>query len=327
MHSFGISKQLKIAKVEDSTKVPQKFRYPFFTEMLWYALAKYVRTLLGRSHLVDEPDREDELQTRPHTHLTHYELFGLKEIVMYLYDLPPHRKNVPELIRDPVQLIKDVRGLVERHCRDVPALAITGRPVLVADPDRDDSHANGLNNGSADNSSQVASIKTEADASAAENFVTPVKATPSKAAKGSSSKKKAADAGENGEERNGSAASTPRRRRRRCKVCVPCNSTECGQCAFCLDMVSICLISATKGQHFEQFFFWYFDADQIRRPGTCQANVHEATMLAADAARHRTVHILQFGWLAADAGCCTASKVAQCPGPGTVGADGVLGLL
>ncbi|XP_075146747.1 lysine demethylase 2 [Haematobia irritans] len=131
LHSFGIVKQLKTAQVEDSTKVPQKFRYPFFTEMLWYVLARYVYVLLGHSHLEGEPSiDEDEMASRPHIHLTHYELFGLKEIVMYLYDLPPNKKNVPELVRDPVALIKDVRTLVERHCKDKPELAITGESVL-----------------------------------------------------------------------------------------------------------------------------------------------------------------------------------------------------
>lgn len=242
LHSFGISKQLKIAKVEDSTKVPQKFRYPFFTEMLWYALAKYVRTLLGRSHLEDEPDCEKELEGKPHIHLTHYELFGLKEIVMYLYDLPPHRKNVPELICDPVRLIKDVRSLVERHCRDIPELAVTGRPVLFADPDPvpDVTNSNGTNNGSTETSSsqqaeQKVNVKVESDS----NETSPKDKPTNNKAKGSGSKKKANDSIENGtgDERNGNSANAPRRRRRRCKICKPCNSTECGQCAFCLDMV------------------------------------------------------------------------------------------
>lgn len=78
LHSFGILKQLKIAQVEDATKVPQKFRYPFFTEMLWHVLVKYVYTLLGRSHLEGEMNREQEVADKPHAHLTHYELFGLK---------------------------------------------------------------------------------------------------------------------------------------------------------------------------------------------------------------------------------------------------------
>lgn len=85
LHSFGIVKQLKIAQVEDSTKVPQKFRYPFFTEMLWYVLAKYVFILLGRSHLDGEENREDELIGKPHIHLTHYELFGLKVNILYFF--------------------------------------------------------------------------------------------------------------------------------------------------------------------------------------------------------------------------------------------------
>lgn len=86
LHSFGIVKQLKIAQVEDSTKVPQKFRYPFFTEMLWYVLAKYVFTLLGRSHLEGESSREEELNGKPHVHLTNYELFGLKvKKLMYYF--------------------------------------------------------------------------------------------------------------------------------------------------------------------------------------------------------------------------------------------------
>ncbi|KAL7727299.1 hypothetical protein ACLKA6_016047 [Drosophila palustris] len=131
LHSFGIVKQLKTASVEDNTKVPQKFRYPFFTEMLWYVLARYVYTLLGHSHLDGEPSAsEAEMAARPHTHLTHYELFGLKEIVMYLYDLQPQKKNVPSLVLDPVALIKDVRTLVERHCKDQQDLAVTGMSVL-----------------------------------------------------------------------------------------------------------------------------------------------------------------------------------------------------
>ena len=40
LHSFGIEMQIKIAQVENRTKVPQKFRYPFFNRMLWYVLLR-----------------------------------------------------------------------------------------------------------------------------------------------------------------------------------------------------------------------------------------------------------------------------------------------
>lgn len=90
LHAYSIEKQLRIAQVEDTThvseredllinagnlcvtfnlyfffyqtltiennsfQVPQKFRYPFFTEMLWYVLERYVHCVLGRSHLDPE---------------------------------------------------------------------------------------------------------------------------------------------------------------------------------------------------------------------------------------------------------------------------------
>lgn len=67
-------------------------------------------------------------------HLTPYELHGLKAIVMYLHSLPSTKKNVPELIHDPVELIHDVRCLVEQHRHDLPENAVTGLPILPPPP-------------------------------------------------------------------------------------------------------------------------------------------------------------------------------------------------
>lgn len=50
LHSFSIETQLRIAQLEDATRVPNKFRFPFYTEMLWYVLERYVQALLGSSH-------------------------------------------------------------------------------------------------------------------------------------------------------------------------------------------------------------------------------------------------------------------------------------
>lgn len=112
--------------------MPQKFRYPFFTEMLWYVLERYVHCLLGRTHLNDTGDKPPSvLPDRPHVHLTQQELHGLKAIVMYLHTLPTNRKNVPDLITNPVALINDVRNLIGIHRYDDKNLAITGIPVLT----------------------------------------------------------------------------------------------------------------------------------------------------------------------------------------------------
>lgn len=64
---------------------------------------------------------------------SHYIIFYfvLKEIVMYLHMLPPHKKNVPELLKDPVSLIQDVRTLIGLHRQDNRELAVTGRPILA----------------------------------------------------------------------------------------------------------------------------------------------------------------------------------------------------
>ena len=35
LHSFAIEKQIRVAQIEEITKDPQKFRFPFFTELQW----------------------------------------------------------------------------------------------------------------------------------------------------------------------------------------------------------------------------------------------------------------------------------------------------
>lgn len=52
---------------------------------------------------------------------------------MYLHTLPTNRKNVPDLITNPVALINDVRTLIGIHRYDDKNLAITGVPVLTGE--------------------------------------------------------------------------------------------------------------------------------------------------------------------------------------------------
>jgi F-box/leucine-rich repeat protein 10/11 len=235
LHSFGIVKQLKIATVEEQTKVPAKFRYPFFTEMLWYVLAKYVYTLLGTSHLEGEPDRTEEVNQKPHVHLTHYELYGLKEIVLYLYDLAPNKKNVPELIKDPVALIKDVRGLVERHCKDNPQLAITGVPVLKPELNtyiRQYDYANNQINIPTDMRAiedAPGSPQEQRGERDEASFVSPAATNNRFGARGPYKKNGTANGTGEGKPNFG-----PRRRRTRCKTCEACQRSDCGECTFCL---------------------------------------------------------------------------------------------
>lgn len=70
-------------------QVPQKFRYPFFTEMLWYVLDRYVGSLLGRTHLIIEGQSPPPPPPDDHVHLTQNELHGLK--VPRFYELNESR--------------------------------------------------------------------------------------------------------------------------------------------------------------------------------------------------------------------------------------------
>uniref|UniRef100_A0AAR2L112 [histone H3]-dimethyl-L-lysine(36) demethylase n=1 Tax=Pygocentrus nattereri TaxID=42514 RepID=A0AAR2L112_PYGNA len=54
LHSFNIPMQLNIYSIEDRTRVPAKFRYPFYYEMCWYVLERYLYSLTNTSYLIPE---------------------------------------------------------------------------------------------------------------------------------------------------------------------------------------------------------------------------------------------------------------------------------
>ncbi|XP_035753885.1 lysine-specific demethylase 2A [Egretta garzetta] len=58
LHSFNIPMQLRIYSIEDRTRVPNKFRYPFYYEMCWYVLERYVYCITSRSHLTKDFQKE-----------------------------------------------------------------------------------------------------------------------------------------------------------------------------------------------------------------------------------------------------------------------------
>ncbi|BES92321.1 jmjC domain-containing histone demethylation protein [Nesidiocoris tenuis] len=200
LHSFSIDKQIRVANVEEMTKVAQKFRYPFFTEMLWYVLCRYIHVLLGRSHLRDIPDMEPPTS---HLHLTPLELHGIKAIVTYLHKLPNTKKNIPDLITDPVALIKDIRTLVEQHRHDLPDRSITGFPII-----------------------------SNPDMKYGERRLTYTKSFVGHGGKMRRMGGKGPALGAKPKAKAG-----PRRRRTRCKKCAACHQNDCGECVFCQDMV------------------------------------------------------------------------------------------
>uniref|UniRef100_A0A7N8XAA4 [histone H3]-dimethyl-L-lysine(36) demethylase n=1 Tax=Mastacembelus armatus TaxID=205130 RepID=A0A7N8XAA4_9TELE len=283
LHSFNIPMQLTIHEIENRTKVQSKFRFPFYYEMCWYVLERYLYCLTKRSYLSQEIRKEPVLMdyetkantespssdSRSHdmnedscetqvredqgekpervaqdgccssdgkaqalkavlsvdsedsyypgstsldfiktpsdspasechnkwTHLTEFELNGLRTLVEKLESLPDSKKSFPEGLENPQALLEDIKVLLKEHAEDDPKLAITGVPVVFW-PKK--------------------TIKPRP----------PNRPKPKMAASPASAVKLSASRGTSG----------ARRRRTRCRKCEACLRTECGECHFCKDM-------------------------------------------------------------------------------------------
>uniref|UniRef100_A0A3P8PVY7 [histone H3]-dimethyl-L-lysine(36) demethylase n=1 Tax=Astatotilapia calliptera TaxID=8154 RepID=A0A3P8PVY7_ASTCA len=232
LHSFNIPMQLNIYTIEDRTRVPAKFRYPFYYEMCWYVLERYLYCLTDISHLTpefkkysladlennaytgngasneDDTDDEDEdikikeedaeeekpIQvSKPRPVLTPFELEGLWNLLGKLEELPSHKKCVPEGIAN---------AAVLTDCADdSPKLAYTGEPI-VRWPERPSWYQ-------------------------PPTPPTPVLYRPRL---GPTLHKPL------GQKTKRSSISALRRRRVRCKRCAACCRKECGNCQYCHDM-------------------------------------------------------------------------------------------
>ncbi|XP_036373203.1 lysine (K)-specific demethylase 2Aa isoform X2 [Megalops cyprinoides] len=236
LHSFNIPMQLHIYNIEDRTRVPAKFRYPFYYEMCWYVLERYLYSLTNTSHLTPEfqkhslgiglkrdpstcPDKtlnghvkeeeeeeeEDEEVSRGpaepgvKVHLTPFELEGLWNLLGKLESLPSHKKCVPAGIHNAPALLHDIRTLLQEHANDIPELSYTGVPI-VRWPKRPSWY-------------QPPPPPPPVGRPRLSGVLPPPRPV-----------------------KPPSSMSVLRRRRVRCKRCEACLRTECGDCNFCRDM-------------------------------------------------------------------------------------------
>ena len=135
LNSFNIPMQLKISHLEERLKVPNRFRFPFFADVQWYALERYVSTLTGESFLSQDFIEENKIVSKnqnadstPHMHLTPFEIEGLQKLVKELQDYLDKEEPVPEGIITPHSLLIAGKKLIEDHSEDDATLAITGKP-------------------------------------------------------------------------------------------------------------------------------------------------------------------------------------------------------
>lgn len=200
LNSFNITMQLKISQLEERLKVPNRFRFPFFIEVLWYAIERYIHTLTGKSFLNDEfkslnfinESVEENDFSKEHVHLTPFEYKGLQSLIATLLNLYKRdQKSVPEGIADPEKLVEAGTDLLRVHCDDDSKLAITGKPKAFWPK------------------------SFCSPSSLIKRFKKPKVYHPPK---------------------EKASSGTGRCRRVRCKQCVACLSEDCRECAYCRDM-------------------------------------------------------------------------------------------
>ena len=132
LFSCAMESQIKIYQLENTTKVPIKFRYPFFNELHWYVLSNYLECLTGRCYLttsndgqaliekaVNQPEDKKEHYTQSKwnlkekdVYLEEYELNGLKVLFRYLSKLPKSKQCLPSLITNSIALMNDAKQLI-----------------------------------------------------------------------------------------------------------------------------------------------------------------------------------------------------------------------
>uniref|UniRef100_A0A669DEH3 Lysine-specific demethylase 2B n=1 Tax=Oreochromis niloticus TaxID=8128 RepID=A0A669DEH3_ORENI len=242
LHSFNIPMQLTIYEIENRTKVHSKFRFPFYYEICWYVLERYLHCLTKRSYLSQEIRKESmDFETKSKT------------------ESPSSDSRSQDMNEDSCGThVRDEQGeKLERVPQDGPctpdngkaqhlkAFELNGLRTLIEKleslPENRKCIPMGIENPQAllDDLKVVLKEHTNDDPKLAITGYPvvywpkktikprpPNRPKPKMAASPASAVKLSASRGTSG----------ARRRRTRCRKCEACLRTECGECHFCKDM-------------------------------------------------------------------------------------------
>uniref|UniRef100_A0A8C5BWK3 [histone H3]-dimethyl-L-lysine(36) demethylase n=1 Tax=Gadus morhua TaxID=8049 RepID=A0A8C5BWK3_GADMO len=262
LHSFNIPMQLSIYEIENRTKVNSKFRYPFYHEMCWYVLERYVCCLTKKSYLSKELHKDRTLQGIMPTKMSTGSYVQLSsqnsEVKMGTASPPSHppARDVDETRAGDHQE-GDKADSQEDRCIHTPAFPKdpSGRPCGPGAPEPRGRHTHltefeleGLQalvdklealpenkrcvpEGLKEPQALLEHMKVRGRPTATARDPpappTPNRPKPKMAASPASPVVKLPA---------GRAASGSRRRRTRCRRCEACTRSECGACHFCNDM-------------------------------------------------------------------------------------------
>ena len=118
LHSFNIPMQLKVFNIETKTKVPAKYRYPFYIEMLWFLIERYVHCFTGTTYLenslIGEFDTAQSVTPSrtfepSNFFLSRLEREGLLVVLDFLSSLSEHKRHIPKEIIHPEALFLSLK--------------------------------------------------------------------------------------------------------------------------------------------------------------------------------------------------------------------------
>ncbi len=115
LHSFNIEMQLRVHAIETRTQVPQRYRYPFFNEMLWFVIERYVHCLSGLTYMDNgaadsaDPTKSDRKPFKTFqpsdVKLNRFEYEGLRALDEFIDGLGEKKRGgVPKQIIQPDML-------------------------------------------------------------------------------------------------------------------------------------------------------------------------------------------------------------------------------
>uniref|UniRef100_A0AAX7V371 Lysine-specific demethylase 2B n=1 Tax=Astatotilapia calliptera TaxID=8154 RepID=A0AAX7V371_ASTCA len=251
LHSFNIPMQLTIYEIENRTKVHSKFRFPFYYEICWYVLERYLHCLTKRSYFSQEI-RKESMGEKSAFIPADFETKSKTES-------PSSDSRSQDMNEDSCGThVRDEQGeKLERVPQDGPctpdngkgqhlkAFELNGLRTLIEKleslPENRKCIPMGIENPQAllDDLKVVLKEHTDDDPKLAITGYPvvywpkktikprpPNRPKPKMAASPASAVKLSASRGTSG----------ARRRRTRCRKCEACLRTECGECHFCKDM-------------------------------------------------------------------------------------------
>ncbi|KAJ1554845.1 JmjC domain-containing histone demethylation protein 1, partial [Nowakowskiella sp. JEL0078] len=117
LNGFACSTQLDVWRIEERTRVPQKFRFPYFEKMLWWAARYYLKLLKANPSRLSiwELSSLDSLTA----HLN-YQSKLLSDLSTPKEKRKKIRKNIPSSIKNVAKLVKSLNSRVNaaRHVKE-----------------------------------------------------------------------------------------------------------------------------------------------------------------------------------------------------------------